>query len=133
MASATRSPAYPAKPNTRQKRVTVAGELPLRSASVMIVERAAAAGSARIASPTRRNASGSAGVSVRMRPSAPAATGIPFTTGQLDENYSHIETASRPSGTRKGPGSLPYRGLRRTIRASGERIDNLCGVLGVVF
>ncbi len=53
LAMLNRRSAYPSKPSARQNRVTVAGEVPLRSASSTIVARAAPAGSVSTCSATR--------------------------------------------------------------------------------
>jgi hypothetical protein len=82
-ARATRSEAYPLKPSTRQNRVTVAVEVPARSARSTIDACAASAGSSRICSATRASASGRSGSSARSRPTMPwictAVIKIPFT------------------------------------------------------
>jgi hypothetical protein len=68
-----RRSAYPSKPSARQNRVTVAGEVPLRSASSTMVARDARAGSASTCSATRRSAPVNSGTSARMRTSTRSA------------------------------------------------------------
>ncbi len=68
----SRRSAYPSKPSARQNRVTVAGEVPLRSASSTMVAREAAAGSVSTCSATRCSAPVNSGSSVRTRTSTPS-------------------------------------------------------------
>ena len=68
----SRRSAYPSKPSARQKRVTVAGEVPLRSASSTIVARAAPAGSVSTCSATRCSAPVNSGSSERTRTRTPS-------------------------------------------------------------
>lgn len=67
----SRRSAY-SKPIARQKRVMVAGEVPLRSASSTIVERAAASGSLSTCSATRRRAPVNSLSPLRTRASTPS-------------------------------------------------------------
>ena len=68
----SRRSAYPSKPIARQNRVMVAGEVPLRSASSTIVERAAASGSLSTCSATRRRAPVNSPSPLRTRASTPS-------------------------------------------------------------
>jgi hypothetical protein len=68
----SRRSAYPSKPSARQNRVTVAGEVPLRSASSTMVAREAAAGSVSTCSATRWSAPVNSGSRVRTRTSTPS-------------------------------------------------------------
>ena len=68
----SRRSAYPSNPIARQKRVTVAGEVPLRSASSTMVARAAASGSLITCSATRRSAPVNSSTPVRTRASTPS-------------------------------------------------------------
>jgi hypothetical protein len=85
VATATRRFAYPLKPRAREKRVTVAVDVPDRSARSTMLACAAVSGSARIVSAIRASASGMVGPSMRSRPSSPPLSPVTVVFLFIDE------------------------------------------------